>query len=234
MFDGFFKSAFSVNDVPGRSVTHVRGGKLLGGNSAFSHTGSYVEDNGEIILEVTSRRHVVDPKYPSLLGADVAMIHVCGHADGRNYRFEGTSPQLPGAVFRSLMTPLGDEDMPPAGVIGEGGIANGLYAVHFRMLDGLAGGLNGVMLLNDGRILGGDAYFYYLGSYSSANGRWKGEILNQEHTPASSEHPLFSGHEVGIGFAGTCDHEGAELEATAFAGKRSIRLHATLNLVCSA
>jgi hypothetical protein len=190
LFDGFYKSEFSVDDKVGRSVTHVRGGKLLGGNSAFAHTGSYVEDNGEIILEVTSRRHVADPRYPSLLGADVAMIHVRGHADGRNYRFTGSSPQMPGAVFRSVMTPLGDGDMPPAGSVGQGGIANGLYAVHFRMLDGLQGGLNGVMLLNDGRILGGDAYFYYLGAYDSADGRWKGEILNQEHTPASSEHPL--------------------------------------------
>ena len=234
VFDGFYKSEFSINETVGRSVTHVRGGKLLGGNSAFAHTGSYVEQHGEIVIEVTSRRHVVDPKYPSLLGSDVSMIHVRGRAEGRNYRFEGTSPQMPGAVFRSLMTPLGDDDLPPAGAVGEGGIANGLYAVHFRMLDGLAGGLNGVMLLNDGRILGGDAFFYYLGAYASAGGRWKGEILNQEHTPASSEHPLFSGHEVGIGFAGSCHREGAELEAIALAGKRSLRLGASLRLVCGA
>ena len=61
------------------------------------------------------------------------------------------------------------------------------------------------MLLLDGRILGGDAFFYYLGAYSSADGRWKGEILNQEHTPAKGENPVFGGHEVGIGFTGTCD-----------------------------
>jgi len=234
LFDGFYKSEFSINDMVGRSVTHVRGGKLLGGNSAFSHTGSYVEHNGEIVLEVTSRRHVADPKYPSLLGSDVSQIHVRGRADGHNYRFEGTSPQMPGATFRSLMTPLGDEDMPPAGVVRAGGIGNGLYAVHFEMLDGLKGGLNGVMLLNDGRILGGDAFFYYLGAYTSADGRWRGEIVNQEHTPASGEHPLFSGYEVGIGFAGTCNGEGAELEATALAGKRSLRLRAALKLVCKA
>jgi len=32
--------------------------------------------------------------------------------------------------------------------------------------------------------LGGDAFFYHLGSYSSADGRWKGEMLNQEHNEA--------------------------------------------------
>ena len=76
------------------------------------------------------------------------------------------------------------------------------------------------MLLMDGRILGGDAFFYYLGAYTSADGRWKGEILNQEHTPAKGENPVFGGHEVGIGFTGTCDEAGAELEAIALAGKR--------------
>ena len=87
------------------------------------------------------------------------------------------------------------------------------------------------MLLIDGRILGGDAFFYYLGSYSSADGRWKGEIVNQEHTPAKGENPVFGGHEVGIGFSGTCSGQGAELEAIALAGKRSLRLTATLKLM---
>ena len=83
----------------------------------------------------------------------------------------------------------------------------------------------------DGRILGGDAFFYYLGAYCSANGRWKGEFVNQEHAPAKAEHPLFGGYEVGIGFSGRCDAGGAEIEATALAGKRSIRLAATLKLI---
>ena len=49
----------------------------------------------------------------------------------------------------------------------------------------------------DGRILGGDASFYYVGTYTSEKGRWKGQILNQEHTPAMGENPIFGGHEVG-------------------------------------
>jgi hypothetical protein len=87
------------------------------------------------------------------------------------------------------------------------------------------------MLLNDGRILGGDAFFYYIGSYTSANGRWKGQMLNQEHTSARDAYPVFGGHEVGIGFSGGCDDQGAWLEATALAGKRSLRLTADLKLV---
>ena len=45
---------------------------------------------------------------------------------------------------------------------------------------------------------------------------------------------MFGGHQVGIGFSGTCDQQGAELEAIALAGKRSIRLTAVLKLMRAA
>lgn len=231
VFRGFYKCEFWVADAPGRSVMYVDGSQMIGGNSAFAHYGTYQEINGEIVSEITSQKHTDHPDYPSLLGADLATIDVVGHAheDGL-FRFSGSSPQMPGAPFRSVMTPLRDETG-PAGAVGEGGIVNGLYSVHIKMLDGVKGGLTGIMLLYDGRILGGDAFFFYLGTYSSANGRWKGEILNQEHTPARGVNPIFGGHDVGIGFSGRCDADGAELEATALAGKRSLRLSAELKLM---
>jgi hypothetical protein len=228
---GFYKVRFQVNDAVGRSVMYAHAGSMLGGNSAFAHFGTFEETDGEVISEITSQRHNEDPNYQSLLGADIARINVRGRAQGDIYHFEGGSPQMPGAVFRSVMTPIDDALTPAEDAVGEGGIVNGLYSIHIRMLDGIAGGLTGVMLLNEGRILGGDAFFYYLGTYTSANGRWKGQILNQEHTPAKGENPIFGGHEVGIGFSGSCDEQGARLEATALAGKRSLRLTAVLKLV---
>ncbi len=238
MFGGFYKSEFRVDDAVGRSVTYIHDGKLLGGNSGFAHIGSYTEIDGEIHAEITSRRHNTDPNHPSLLGSDVSTVKAIGRPAGEGLRetwhFIGTSPQMPNAVFRSIMTPLEEDALPSPGLVGDGGIANGVYSIHLKMLDGVVGGLTGVMLLNDGRILGGDALFYYLGSYSSANGRWRGEIVNQEHTPARGEHPIFGGHDVGIGFAGTCQPDGAELEGTALAGKRSVRFQAVLKLMSRA
>jgi hypothetical protein len=96
------------------------------------------------------------------------------------------------------------------------------------MLDGIDGGNTGVMMLHDGRIRGGDGFFGYMGAYTSANGRWKGEIVNHEHTASQGERPVFGGYEVGIGFSGTYTDEGAAAEATALAGKRSIRFSAVL------
>ena len=231
MLEGFYKVRFQVDEAVGRSVMYCHGGSMLGGNSAFAHYGTFEETDGVVTSEITSHRHNDDPNYKSLLGHDIATIDVRGSAEGDIYSFVGGSPQMPGAVFRSVMTPINDKIVPPVEAVGGGGIVNGLYSIHIRMLDGVHGGLTGVMLLHDGHILGGDAFFYYLGTYTSADGRWKGEILNQEHTPAKSEHPIFGGHEVGIGFSGTCDDHSALLDATALAGKRSLRLTAVLKLM---
>ena len=193
MFAGFYTVRFQLNDAVGRSVMYVRDGKMLGGNSAFAHIGSYEERGEEIDIEIKTVRHNPDPNYRAMAGTDDATLLARGRADGDLYRFEGRLKELPAAVFNSVMTPLEQEDIPIAGGVGEGGIVNGLYSIHVRLLDGVDGGLTGVMLLNDGRILGG--------------------------------------HEVGIGFAGTCDEEGALMEATALAGKRSLRMTAVLKLM---
>jgi hypothetical protein len=232
LLDGLYKVEYGINDAFGRSVMCMHAGKLLGGNSAFAHLGTYQEQsNGEIAAEIVTQRHNDDPNYKPLMGVDVAAISVRGRPQGSRIRLEGSAAPMPGALFWADLTRLDDEAVPAVGAVGQGGIVNGLYSIHIRTLDGIHGDLSGVMLLIDGRILGGDAFFYYLGAYTSANRRWKGQIVNQEHTPAKGENPVFGGHEVGIGFSGTCNEQGAELEAIALAGKRSIRLTAVLKLM---
>ena len=231
MFGGFYTVRFQLGEAVGRSVMYAGDGKMLGGNSAFAHIGTYREMGDEIAIVISTVRHNPDPNFPAMAGTDDATLDARGRAHGDLYRFEGSLRELPGVPFRSVMTPVEEQPVPIAGGVGEGGVVNGLYSLRLRMLDGIDGGLTGVMLLNNGRILGGDAFFYYLGTYTSEGGRWKGQILNQEHTPAKGENPVFGGREVGIGFSGSCDGEGARLEATALAGKRSLRLTAELKLM---
>jgi hypothetical protein len=132
------------------------------------------------------------------------------------------------------MTPINDADAPPPGKVGPDGIGNGLYSIRIQMLDGIDGGNTGVMVLHDGKIRGADAFFDYIGAYTSTNGRWKGELVNHEHTPSQGERPVFGGYEVGIGFSGTYTDEGAVAEATALAGKRSISFIAILRKLAEA
>ena len=234
MLQGLYKSEMKTVHGTRRGVLYCFDGKMLGGNSAFAFIGTYRESGGEVTVEVSTMRHNEDPNYQPLFKTDRITLSLTGLQQGEQYLFEGGTPQLPGVVFNSVMTPISEAAAPPAVASGPDGIANGLYSIHIRMLDGIDGGNTGVMVLHNGRIRGGDAFFDYIGSYSSANGKWKGDLINHEHTPSQGERPVFGGYEVGIGFSGTYDADGAEAEATALAGKRSIRFRAVMKKLIDA
>jgi len=231
MLQGLYKVEMHTVHGSRRGVLYVYDGKMMGGNSAFAFVGTYRESNGEVLADISTMRHNEDPSFQPLFKSDKINLTLKGRQQGEQYFFEGGTTQLPGIAFNSVMTPISEEAAPRALPAGQGGIKNGLYSIHIRMLDGIDGGNTGVMVLLDGRIRGGDAFFDYIGAYSSANGRWKGEIVNHEHTPSQGERPVFGGYEVGIGFSGTYTDEGAVGEATALAGKRSIRFAAVLRLL---
>jgi hypothetical protein len=229
VLQGLYKFRFTTERGEGSGVMFATaGGGLYGGDSGSSFVGGFTEADGVISAEVTMSRHYHDPKYVPMFDVDNVVMNFTGVHRGEEVHFEGGSVALPGARFTTILTPINETDAPPPGEVGPDGIANGLYSIHIRMLDGIDAGNSGVMMLHDGRIRGGDAYFDYIGAYSSANGKWKGEIVNREHTPAMGQRPVFGGYEVGIGFSGTYDDKGAEGEATALAGKRSIRFKAVL------
>ena len=109
---------------------------------------------------------------------------------------------------------------------------NGLYSIHVHMLDGVRGRDSGVIILRDGKLLGGGPYFWWRGSYTfSENGTWKGDLTTNQHTPFADPlvRPLFGGQEVTSGFSGTYTDEEAEVYGTTLVGgSRSLSFHATL------
>ena len=80
-------------------------------------------------------------------------------------------------------------------------VKNGLYSVRIEMRDGKQGHATGIIILSDGLILGGDSYFYYTGSYSFKNGKWRGELITHQHTEAVGVNLAFGGREVACGQA---------------------------------
>jgi hypothetical protein len=229
MLKGLYKIEMSTVHGSRLGVIYVYDGKMMGGNSAFAFIGTYQRSgDGELSVDISTLRHNDDPTFQPLFKADKITMALKGRQQGEQYHFEGGTTQLPGISFSSVMTPISEEAAPPVPRSEPGGIKNGLYSIHIRMLDGIDAGNTGVMVLRDGLIRGGDGFFGYLGAYSSAGGKWKGEIVNQEHTPSHGERTVFGGYEVGIGFSGTYTDDGAVGEATALAGKRSIRFSAIL------
>jgi hypothetical protein len=107
---------------------------------------------------------------------------------------------------------------------------NGLYSVHIEMGDGVRGRASGIIILRDGVIRGGDPYFWTIGSYTFKDGRCKGEMITNQHTPyrESTSRPVFAGREVTTGFSGTYGDDHAAIFGTALVGSRSVSFRATL------
>ncbi|MCA6121504.1 hypothetical protein J6500_06235 [Bradyrhizobium sp. WSM 1704] len=225
MRNGLYKVEVTSTRGFGRGVTVVRDGRIFGGNGGYAFAGRVAGSDAEPVLEINSVLRNVGGDYAPLDG--VKPFALKGRCDSADHRFDGHTPLLGGDVT-AVMTALSEEAAPPARRNGPNGIVNGLYSLTIRMLDGINAANTGLMLLHDGSIRGGDAFFTYLGAYESAGGRWKGELINHEHTPSQGERPVFGGKEVGIGFSGSYDGDGAVGEATALAGKRSIRFKAVL------
>jgi hypothetical protein len=99
---------------------------------------------------------------------------------------------------------------------------NGLYSIHVSLQDGRSGKGSGVLMLRDGKILGGDAYLFYTGSYTAKGDTFKGEVLVQRHTKSPDASPLFGGPSpVGVGVSGTFTDRAAVVNGTALVGKAS-------------
>src|SRR4029079_2023029 len=109
----------------------------------------------------------------------------------------------------------------PVGCFAKMTIRNGLYHIRIEMLDGVQGGNQGVMVLRDGTMRGGDSFFFAYGTYTSGDGKWKGELTNEEHSHSFDERPVWGRKVVTIGFSGTYTDETAHGEGTAPAGHKS-------------
>lgn len=108
---------------------------------------------------------------------------------------------------------------------------NGLYALRFEALDGVQGTNTGVIMLRDGTIRGGDSLSYYVGSYSFADGMWKGELVNRGHAREGAARPILGRRDVGIGFSGTYADGIAEADARTRAGGQSVHFKAELKML---
>jgi hypothetical protein len=109
---------------------------------------------------------------------------------------------------------------------------NGLYSIHVSLQDGRSGKGSGVVMFRDGKIFGGDAYLFYIGSYTAKGDTFKGEVLVQRHTSNPNANPLFGGPDpVGIGVCGTFTDTSAVVDGTALVGTASQIFKATLRFL---
>ena len=109
-------------------------------------------------------------------------------------------------------------------------VRDGLYTLGIEMSGLKRGHATGIALLQDGRIMGGDSFFYYTGSYSQSRGKWRGEMIVHQHTEAPGLNLAFGGREVTCGFTGTYSEGSADIDGTALVGSYSVPFRARLTL----
>jgi hypothetical protein len=152
MLGGPYKVEMHTVHGSRRGVLYFYDGKMMGRNSTFAFIGTYTETaSGKVLADMMTLRHNEDQNLQPLLKTDIVTLTLTGRQQGEQYYFEGGAPQLPGVVFYAAMTPISEESTPPIIPVGEGGVSNGLYSIHIRMLDGIDGGNTGVMMLDPRR-----------------------------------------------------------------------------------
>jgi len=100
-------------------------------------------------------------------------------------------------------------------------VKNGLYSIRIEMKDGGRGRATDVIVLLDGQILG-DTHFYYAGSYTFKNGKWRGELITHQHTEALGMTLLFAGREP-AGLRGPIPMEKQRSTEPLWSGKTAFR-----------
>ena len=118
----------------------------------------------------------------------------------------------------------------PSGAEPDERVANGLYTLGIEMSGAKQGNATGVVVLHDGRIMGGDSFFYYTGSYFFGRGKWRGDMTVNQYTDAPGLNLVFGGREVTCGFTGTYSAGHADIDGTALVGRYSIPFRARLTL----
>jgi hypothetical protein len=76
-------------------------------------------------------------------------------------------------------------------------IRNGLYLAETKF--GVDAYNRHIMVLRDGTMRGGGGFYYTIGSYTCAAGKWKGEMTSREHSPISVRYP-WARKALSIGF----------------------------------
>ncbi len=89
-------------------MIYATAGKLRGGNSAFAFIGTYTARGDGTHAKVSTQRYNPDPAFRPLFGNDMITLTLKGTEHGDMVDFEGTALQLPGVMFKAILTRVSD------------------------------------------------------------------------------------------------------------------------------
>lgn len=98
--DGIYRVEFETLIDSGRDD------KIRGGDDFFAYFGFLRRTDNGFVAEIATRRH--SPGEASVFNIDEVHIQMTGMMDGPNAICTGTAQEVPGLIFKALMTFIGN------------------------------------------------------------------------------------------------------------------------------
>jgi hypothetical protein len=107
--DGRYAAWFRTPRGEGTGIVHLANGRISGGDSFFTYSGSYEVDDDRFTAALKTTRYAEGP--PTLFGLDEVEVELAGAFKGRMATCSGTARQAPGLPFAATL--IASEDASP-------------------------------------------------------------------------------------------------------------------------
>lgn len=101
--DGRYAAWFRTSHGEGTGIVYLLNGRISGGDSIFTYSGSYQVDDDRFTAALTTKRHAAGP--PTLFGIDEVDVRLAGRFNGITAWCSGTAEQVPGLAFEATLFP---------------------------------------------------------------------------------------------------------------------------------
>ena len=107
--DGRYAAWFRTSRGEGTCNVHLANGRISGGDSFFTYSGSYQADDDRFTAVLTTKRYAAGP--PTVFGLDEVEIRLEGKIKGMMAACTGAAEQAPGVPFEATLF-LGQDPSP--------------------------------------------------------------------------------------------------------------------------
>ena len=111
--DGRYAAWFRTPRGEGTGIVHLANGRISGGDSFFSYSGSYQVDDDRFTAALKTTRYADGP--PTLFGLDEVEVELAGTFKGRMATCLGTARQAPDLPFAATLIASEDASTEPDG-----------------------------------------------------------------------------------------------------------------------
>lgn len=104
--DGIYSVHFETLAGEGDGVVVVTADKIRGGDAAFAYFGTLTQTDNGFTAELETKRHAQGRA--SVFNMEPVHIHLAGKSEGPNAVCTGTAVEVPGLIFKAVLTFIHD------------------------------------------------------------------------------------------------------------------------------